>query len=138
MKYLNDWKVWNKDSIRINYSSKRHTVRKIRVLTTEKPQNLYRFRDNPPNESKIIGSANGTVDKDGVWTIFVHLNPSYNNKKDIKNVNGVFFWLVLKMIYLSTHDYHDPQKASDNTRKVWNEFYDYPDEWPFTVELKNN
>lgn len=128
--------IWQKNKIRINDSAATYTVKKIIVVITDSPQNMYIVVD-PRDNSKIIGSTSIQVNNN-IFYDYVYLNPiilsdSYF-KSYKKDLNSFVFWLVMSDFYSSTHISSTAQIRTDNVAKIV-QLYGSKNK-PFIVKIK--
>ena len=132
---LTDWKVWEKNAVKLKNEEQTHTISKIVIETTNKVNNNYTHRQikSSTDLSPVTNFSYTINDITKTATIFVFINPNSLKPQYLESLRASLAVGILKTLYENrTHS-----TPIDGFKDLLQQYINSPDTNPFTISILN-
>lgn len=129
--YLNDWNFWGENNVFLEIDGKRHTVKKIRIITTDTLQPYYHLKAD--EGTVLLSSISDNVDSNGTLTIKIYLNPEIVSQFSEEALRGLFFYTLGQRLYSMSHFEQKDQEKFDQVAAFSSDFWKDKQNDPFII-----
>lgn len=131
--YLNEWKIWEKNSVSLDNKTK-HTIKTILLIFTDTPQQHFRMGSSlPGTNSTPYATYNWDVSKKGALIITIQMDPTYYESYTQRQLEFGVTRIVTRALYDATHRAEiETQQNEASLTKILNTFRSQ-NNLPFTV-----
>lgn len=131
--YLAKWHVWDKDAMTMNASIPKTTIKTIIIHLIDRDDARTPFKITYHGGKFFDTTYGGSFEKNGVFNIYIYLDPRSVPDADKEKLNLTFLHSLLSILYTSANI--ETFNSPDSNQKVVQALQDFnkKDEIPFII-----